>query len=134
VGQGHDYSVGWLVDSGGDDVYTAPGLGLGGGNDNGIGYFVDAGGDDVYDVPDGRTFGGAGIGADEGGRPESLCLGVFVDGGGQDDYVRIPQGEAGAPARIGNDRAWGLAERDPGKKRGAKGGGVDAASGDLGLP
>ena len=134
VGQGHDYSVGWLVDSGGDDVYTAPGLGLGGGNDNGIGYFIEAGGDDVYDVPDGRTFGGAGIGAEEGARPGSLCLGVFVDGGGQDDYARIPDGEDGTLAPIGNDRAWGLAARDPGKKPGAKGGGVDAASGELGLP
>ena len=59
---------------------------------------------------------------------------MFVDGGGQDDYARIPEGDEGAPAPIGNDRAWGLADRDPGKKPGAKGGGVDAASGELGLP
>jgi hypothetical protein len=57
TGQGHDFSVGVLVDSAGNDHYVAPGLGVGGGNDNGIGYFIDAAGDDRYDVPDGTTFG-----------------------------------------------------------------------------
>ena len=131
TGQGHDYSVGWLIDRGGDDVYTAPGLGLGGGNDNGIGYFIEGGGDDRYEVPDGRTFGGAGIGANEGGRPGRLCLGVFVDAGGLDEYVSIPDEDGQA---IGNDRTWRLSDRRPDKKRGEKGGGIDASEGELGIP
>jgi hypothetical protein len=150
VGQGHDFSVGWLVDLEGNDVYSAPGLGMGGGNDNGIGYFIDGGGDDVYDAPDGRTFGGAGIGGDVEARHRSLCLGIFVDGAGQDNYVRFPapeivgegegegEGEVEVPEvdwpLIGNDRTWGLAERRPDKRRMEKGAGVDASEGLLGLP
>ena len=131
TGQGHDFSVGWLVDRGGDDIFSAPGLGLGGGNDNGIGYFIEGGGDDVYQVTDGRTFGGAGIGGDTPARRNNLCLGIFVDAAGADEYVSFP--EAQAPL-IGNDRTWGLSQRQPDKKPGARGGGVDASEGTIGLP
>ncbi len=131
TGQGHDYSVGWLVDRAGDDIYSAPGLGVGGGNDNGIGYFIEGGGDDVYQVSDGRTFGGAGIGGDTAARRRNLCLGIFVDAGGNDEYVSFPDGE---DHLIGNDRTWGLSERRPDKQPGARGGGVDASEGAIGLP
>ncbi len=131
VGQGHDLSVGWLVDYAGDDVYTAPGLGLGGGNDNGLGFLVDFSGADLYDVPAGnRTYGGAGIGGDPGPRWESLCLGVFIDAGGEDDYTRAAESDA----RIGNDRTWSLHDRHGGLKPGEHGAGLDASGGEVGVP
>ncbi len=120
TGQGHDFSVGVLVDAAGNDHYVAPGLGLGGGNDNGIGYFIDAAGDDRYDVPDGTTFGQANIG-DRGAPFESaMCLGIFVDAGGADTYPGVP-----AESLVGDGRTWSIDARKPGHKPGEHGAGLD---------
>src|SRR6185295_12867898 len=76
TGQGHDYSIGWHLDLGGNDVYRGPGLGLGGGNDNSGGFFVNLGGDDSYEAPGGTVFGGTRVDP-AAQRPFSLpCYGL----------------------------------------------------------
>ena len=89
IGVGHDFSVGWHLDLGGDDSYRAPGLSLGSGNDNGIGIMVNLGGKDRYETKGKRTLGGASIGASaaKGARASVINLGVFVDTGGVDTYL-----------------------------------------------
>jgi hypothetical protein len=120
TGQGHDLSVGVLVDASGNDHYVAPGLGVGGGNDNGIGFFLEGGGDDRYDVPEGTTFGGANTG-DRGVPFEAaLCLGLFVDADGADTYAAV-----GPESPIGDGRTWTLDDRKPGHKPGEHGAGLD---------
>ncbi len=128
VGQGHDFSLGWLVDYGGQDTYHAPGLGVGAGNDNGIGVFLDLAGDDTYDVPDGRTFGACATGR---GAPldGAMCLGVFVDAGGVDEYPRFAE-----DAAVGNDARWSLEDRRAEMKPGERGAGIDSNAGELALP
>lgn len=83
-GAGHDFSIGLLLDGAGNDRYRAPNLSLGGGNANGIGIFVDFAGDDEY-RSSGTTLGKANASAG-GVRDIALCLGVFMDLGGNDTY------------------------------------------------
>ncbi|GIV15364.1 MAG: hypothetical protein KatS3mg022_0799 [Armatimonadota bacterium] len=85
-GAGHDFSLGWLIELGGNDVYRAPNLSLGGGNANGIGIFWDACGDDRYEVQPSITLGRSSIGARGSLRERALCLGLFCDTGGKDTY------------------------------------------------
>jgi len=85
-GAGHDFSLGWLVEGGGNDIYRTPNLSLGGGNANGIGIFWDASGDDRYEVQPSITLGRSNIGARGSLRERALCLGVFCDTGGKDVY------------------------------------------------
>ena len=89
IGVGHDFSVGWHLDLGGDDTYRAPGLSLGSGNENGIGVMINLGGKDSYDTQGKRTLGGASIGKSSasGARAGVINLGVFVDTGGADSYT-----------------------------------------------
>lgn len=82
-GAGHDYSTAWLHDAAGDDTYECPGNCMGFALYNGIGVLWDQGGDDAYKTP------GAGLGATGETRPESLCLGLFIDEGGKNQF---PQG------------------------------------------
>jgi len=96
-GAGHDFSIGWLHDTLGNDVYVAPNLSLGAGNANGIGIFWDEKGDDSY-TSSGTTLGKANP-PGGGLRDIILCLGLFLDTGGNDTY----------PAEIaiaGNNKAW----------------------------
>jgi hypothetical protein len=90
-GAGHDFTVGWLIDEAGNDVYDAPNLSLGGGNDNGIGFFWDKGGDDTFNVTAATTLGRANITAPRGLglRDYMLCLGVFLHtGSGKTAYPK----------------------------------------------
>jgi hypothetical protein len=87
TGQGHDYSIGWHLDWGGDDQYRGTGLGLGAGNANGGGFLINVGGNDTYTAPGGTVLGGAAFDLSIS-RPQSLpCYGVFIDVGGQDTYT-----------------------------------------------
>ena len=129
TGQGHDLSVGFLVDVAGNDHYVAPGLGLGGGNDNGMGVFIDLSGDDRYDVPDGRTFGGAGTGDRGAAFDDALCLGLFIDADGHDEYPLV-----GLESLIGEEREWSLEMRAPMRKPGDHGAGIDTTGGHVRLP
>jgi len=135
TGQGHDRSLSFLIDAAGDDVYTAPGLGLGGANDNGAGFFLELGGNDSYTAPgpDAATYGGCNVTGDLGaGWDDLFCLGVFIDAAGEDRYLSF--GDQGPDFLIGNDRLWTFAQRRPGRRPGEQGVGLDAAGGDLGLP
>lgn len=85
-GAGHDFSLSWLIELGGNDVYRAPNLSLGGGNANGIGIFWDASGDDRYEVQPSITLGRSSIGARGTLRERAICLGLFCDTGGKDTY------------------------------------------------
>jgi hypothetical protein len=92
IGVGHDFSLTWHIDGGGDDVYLGPGLSLGAGNVNGIGVMVNLGGSDTYvsmgDV-NSPTLGAANL--FEGAslsepRRSIITAGIFVDSGGVDTY------------------------------------------------
>jgi len=89
-GAGHDFTVGMLLDISGNDIYEPPNLSLGGGNSNGIGVLIDWSGDDKY-LPlekAGTTLGRAGISGTGSLRDYMLCLGLFMDLGGDDVYGR----------------------------------------------
>ena len=81
-GHGRDLSTGWLHDRSGDDRYACGGTAQGSSNMNGLGFLWDEAGNDTYDAPPDLSFGYAGD-----GRPESSCLGVFLDGGGDDRFT-----------------------------------------------
>jgi len=87
-GAGHDFTIGYLLDESGDDIYEAPNLSLGGGNANGVGIFWDKSGDDVYNVEAATTLGRANIGSRGSLRDHLLCLGLFLDTGGTDKYSK----------------------------------------------
>lgn len=84
-GAGHDFAIGCLLDRAGGDSYKAPNLSIGAGNANGIGIFVDVLGNDKYDSQ-GITLGKAAEAPKGSLRSRCLCLGVFMDLGGQDFY------------------------------------------------
>ncbi|MBM4321772.1 MAG: hypothetical protein FJ125_18005 [Deltaproteobacteria bacterium] len=134
VGQGHDRSLSFLIDREGDDTYSAPGLGMGAGNDNGAGFLLDLAGNDSYDAPGPTTatFGGSNVTGDLGpGWEDMFCLGVFIDGAGEDRYVRFA-GE-GEDFPIGNDRLWTFDQRRPNRRPGEDGVGLDASTGEMGV-
>lgn len=87
-GAGHDFTIGYLLDESGDDVHDAPNLSLGGGNANGVGIFWDRSGNDVYNVEAATTLGRANIASRGSLRDHMLCLGLFLDTGGQDKYSK----------------------------------------------
>lgn len=87
-GAGHDFTIGYLLDESGDDMYDAPNLSLGGGNANGVGIFWDRAGDDVYSVEAATTLGRANVGSRGSLRDHMLCLGLFLDTGGKDQYSK----------------------------------------------
>jgi len=86
VGAGHDFTIGYLNERAGNDTYTVPNLSLGGGNANGIGIFHDHEGDDTYVTKGGITLGRAASDA-RGLRGYLHTMGIFIDGGGVDNYV-----------------------------------------------
>jgi len=98
LGHGRDWSLGWFEDSGGDDWYQAGHQSLGQGDVNSIGVFWDKGGDDTY-LLYGPGFGQtttAGSSVPRTGAPGSIrwyqfCLGLFIDGGGLDRYLQVPE-------------------------------------------
>jgi hypothetical protein len=111
LGCGHDFSLGVLVDWSGNDEYHSPSLSMGAGNDNGIGIFLDIVGDDHYEATANNTLGWASnsdFGADSA-RNDFICVGVFLDAGGNDTYVRpdLPG------AAIGNGMSWTMSVSDP---------------------
>jgi len=110
-GAGHDYSLGVLLDRGGNDVYRAPNLSLGGGNADGVGILIDASGDDIYESR-GITLGHSSVATPAEAptvRHASLTLGVFLGlGGGKDAYLEPPE----TPQSFaGDDRTWTREER-----------------------
>jgi hypothetical protein len=87
-GSGHDYSLGVLINEGGDDTYRITGLSSGASNCNGIGLFVDNGGDDLYLAISDLSSGVGNISNEcLAARPDAVSIGIMLDGGGTDDYV-----------------------------------------------
>jgi hypothetical protein len=132
IGTGHDFSVAWHIDSGGDDRYVAPVLAMGAGNMNGIGVLINIGGDDQYRaeepaLPAGRLSPEA-VGQDE--RRAVRSVGIFVDIGGHDRYA-----VGSSQVARGDDSTWhNVFEPADGGASGECSAGVDRASGQVSLP
>lgn len=125
VGVGHDFSIGWLVDRAGDDVYHAPNLSLGSGNAAGYGFFFDLGGNDTYTATSDFSFGDASIESPgDTLRAMAGTIGLFVDRGGTDTYSRPTM------TPIAENTMW-TQELHP--AMGEHGAGVDSASGSIGI-
>jgi hypothetical protein len=87
-GSGHDYSLGVLINEGGDDIYRITGLSSGASNCNGIGLFVDNGGNDLY-LAISELSSGIGNISNEclAARPDAVSIGIMLDAGGTDEYM-----------------------------------------------
>jgi hypothetical protein len=133
IGVGHDFTVAWHVDLGGDDVYRAPPLSLGSGNANGIGVLVNVGGNDVYQSAAEPSLGAASFSAEWYGACDACkkvaTTGIFVDVGGADRYD-VP----GSIIAHADDEAW--ANRTSPASYGVTehSAGLDRAAGDVALP
>lgn len=123
-GSGHDYSLGVLINEGGDDTYRITGLSSGASNCNGIGLFVDNGGDDLY-IAISDLSSGVGNISNEclAARPDAVSIGIMLDAGGTDEYMY--------PAMVNpnfvlpaNEGTWGWEVFDLPTEHG---GGVDGA-------
>ncbi len=107
VGAGHDFSVGVIVDEGGDDTWLYGGLAAGASNCEGIGVFVDNDGTDTY-LPQSQY--GVGLGNHSGecidtSRTAVDTIGLFMDSGGDTDSWTWPDGDREAPS---NDSSFGV--------------------------
>lgn len=100
MGAGHDFSIGFFYEVSGNDSYDAPSLALGGGNANGIGIFLEERGNDRYKVRANSANLGRANPSDAGTlRERALCLGLFMDLGGNDTFP--PELDF-----VGNGRSW----------------------------
>ena len=132
IGVGHDFTVAWHIDLGGNDVYRAPGLSLGSGNANGIGVLINIGGDDIYRAASEPTLGAANLSSevsDSATRRAVATSGIFIDIGGRDTYDLISTVTRGDGAAWTNNReppATGLTTEH--------GAGLDRATGSVSLP
>jgi hypothetical protein len=85
-----------LRDGGGDDLWQGAGMR---GYDSGMSLTLEMGGADTYLN---CTLGQATLGAYGATNPNMLALGVFLDGGGDDDYGSSTPDGIG----VGNDQVW----------------------------
>ncbi len=98
-GYGYDWSVGWVVDHGGDDRYGGQ-FNYGRAYTYGQTFFVNTGGDDVYNYDEAQTSPRFGV-VDHGAMYTNL-MGAFLDlGGGEDTYNTTIEG-------VANDTEWYL--------------------------
>lgn len=126
LGAGHDFSIGVLINEGGDDTYVIAGLGAGASNCNGIGLFVDNAGDDSYQSSSDYGSGMGNVSSEcLETRPLAASLGVMIDASGTDTYT-YPVSDYPVPA---NDSTWGHTRHDLPSEGGA---GVDT-SGQTGV-
>jgi len=84
-GSSYWYSLGMLIDDGGNDKYSLSHYGLGSGIHLSVGALYDEGGDDQY-----RSRWGV-----VGATPHDLSVGMMVDGGGE-DYYQVGDGWGGS--------------------------------------
>lgn len=91
LGQGRDWSIGWFEDSAGNDQYLGHHGILGSADVNGIGVFWDKKGDDTYLSFGEPAYGQSSVEGVSGLRELMLTLGLFVDGGGKDNYFLVPE-------------------------------------------
>ncbi len=100
IGAGHDFSVGVIVDEGGDDTWIYGGLAAGASNCEGIGVFVDNDGADTYQPLSQYS---TGLGNHSGEcidttRTAVDTIGLFMDSGGDADSWTWPDGDRAPPA------------------------------------
>jgi hypothetical protein len=122
LGSGHDFSLGVLIDDGGNDKYRIISLTAGASNCNGIGLFVDNGGDDEYIAASELSSGLGNISAEcLGARPDAVSIGIMIDAGGVDtyQYPAMPNPAFVVPTEGG---VWGW---EPAMLPTEHGGGVD---------
>ena len=98
IGHGRDWSLVWFEDVAGNDFYQGARTTLGCSHVNSISVFWDRAGNDTY------LCKGPGLGESElslSGSPRDwlLTLGLFVDGGGHDQYFEL----TGDPSYAGSD-------------------------------
>ncbi|MEA5603864.1 hypothetical protein [Nostoc sp. UHCC 0252] len=91
LGNGRDWSIGWFEDSAGNDWYNGSLMTFGTGDINGIGVFWDKHGDDTYLSLLEPAYGQSRLEGVSGLRELMLTLGLFVDGGGKDNYLLLPE-------------------------------------------
>lgn len=104
LGAGHDFSIGVLLDEGGDDIYAISGLGAGASNCNGVGLFVDNKGNDTYRASSDYGSGMGNVSSEcLPTRPGAASLGVMMDAGGTDTY-EYPVSDYPLPAE---NSTWG---------------------------
>lgn len=128
LGAGHDFSLGVLISSGGNDEFHLGTLAGGASNCNGIGVFVDVEGDDRYLAFSDYGGGMGNIGTEANCRDNRAHLpsiGLFLDGGGADLY-EYPDAGHPTPSEGG---AWSYARNGLDTEHG---GGVDGA-GETGI-
>lgn len=132
IGVGHDFSVSWHIDSGGNDNYRAPGLSLGGGNANGLGVMLNLGGDDTYAAAGEPTLGVGNLSSEvdtSAVRRGVPTTGVFIDIGGHDQYLVTSNVTRGDNVSWINNR-----ESPDAGVTSEHGVGVDRAAGSVALP
>jgi len=88
-GFGRDFSLGWFEEGGGDDVYLCNDSAFGIGNVNGLGVCWDKSGDDVW-CARGNSFGQPYVESDGTRRDLPVNAGIFIDAGGRDRYLKVP--------------------------------------------
>lgn len=93
MGHGRDWSLAWFEDAAGNDWYQGARTTLGTSHINSISVFWDRHGDDVY-IGKGPTFGESEIEASGSVRDWLPTLGIFIDGGGKDQYYLLPGDES----------------------------------------
>lgn len=126
LGGGHDFSISWLIDRGGADVYRAPCLSFGTGNEAGAGFFADALGDDTYTSTCDLSFGNASLpNLGDMLRRAVGTYGIFMDADGSDSYTRP------TVTPVANDATW-TQSRTAGEMS-EHGAGVDRSGGRLGI-
>ncbi|AUT00954.1 hypothetical protein CLI64_11375 [Nostoc sp. CENA543] len=91
LGQGRDWSIGWFEDSAGNDYYLGHHGILGSADVNGVGVFWDKKGDDTYLTFAEPAYGQSSVEGASGLRQIMLTLGLFIDGGGNDNYFLVPE-------------------------------------------
>lgn len=122
IGAGHDFSVGVLVNEGGDDEYVYGGLAGGASNCEGVGLFADNDGTDTYHIS--STYS-TGLGnhssecIDAFSRNQVDSIGLFLESGADSDTYEWPDEDRTAPD---NDTTFGY---DWSGDDHEKGGGVD---------
>ncbi len=127
-GGGHDFSLGALLDEGGDDEYVITSLSAGASNCNGIGVIVDHAGDDAYEILSDLSAGLGNISPEcIGARPDATSIGIMIDAGGTDTYEAPPFASGFVPPTDGG--AWGWASAGAASEHG---GGIDG-DGEAGI-
>jgi len=93
LGWAHDFTIGILLDIGGDDAYSVEGSGLGGSINRSVGMLLEIGGDDTYRTKEIKRPGYAENAESFRARDgvstyfaDTTSLGLFLDVGGDDTY------------------------------------------------